>query len=187
MTETVLVTGGTGFIGGWAIVELLKRGYAVRTTVRSLNKEQQVRAKIATEVEPGERLDFFKADLTSDAGWDEAVAGCDYVLHVAAPVGVDAPRDPDELIVPTRDGALRVLGAACRAKVRRVVLTSAIEACRPSMDSPDGVSDELNGPIRTMSGLDLTVWRGHSRNGPPGILWPATLGQRLSPRSCQAP
>ncbi len=179
MTETVLVTGGTGFIGGWAIVELLKRGYAVRTTMRSLNKQQQVRAKIATVVDPGKRLAFFKADLTSDAGWDEAVAGCDYVLHIAAPVGVDAPRDPDELIVPTRDGAVRVLGAACRAKVRRVVLTSAIEACRPSMDSPDGVSDELNGPIRTTSSLDLTVWRRCSRNGPPGTSWHANPGRRL--------
>lgn len=68
MTSTVLVTGGTGFIGSWAIVELLKRGYAVRTTVRSLNKEQQVRAKIATRVEPGDRLTFFVADLTTDAG-----------------------------------------------------------------------------------------------------------------------
>lgn len=142
MTSTVLVTGGTGFIGSWAIVELLKRGYAVRTTVRSLNKEQQVRAKIATKVEPGDRLTFFVADLTTDAGWDAAVAGCDYVLHVAAPVGVDAPRDPDDLIIPTRDGALRVLRAACRANVQRVVLTSAIEACRPPMDSPDSVTDE---------------------------------------------
>ncbi len=143
MSATVLVTGGTGFIGSWTIVELLKRGYAVRTTIRTLDKEGQLRAKISTEVEPGDRLSCVVADLTSDAGWDQAVAGCDYVLHVAAPVGVDAPRDPDELIIPTRDGALRVLGAACRANVQRVVLTSAIEACRPPMTGPDGVSDEV--------------------------------------------
>lgn len=142
MPETVLVTGGTGFIGSWAIVGLLKQGYSVRTTVRSLDKEPQVRAQVATEVEPGDRLSFFVADLTHDAGWDAAVAGCDYVLHVAAPVGVNAPRDPDELIVPTRDGALRVLRAASRANVRRVVLTSAVEACRPPMTSPDSVTDE---------------------------------------------
>lgn len=142
MSKTVLVTGGTGFIGGWTIVELLKRGYSVRTTVRSLDKASAVRTRISVEVDPGDRLSFAAADLTSDAGWDAAVTGCDYVLHVAAPVGVDAPRDPNELIVPTRDGALRVLGAACRAKVQRVVLTSAVEACRPPMTSPDGVTDE---------------------------------------------
>ena len=142
MSKTVLVTGGTGSIGGWAIVELLKRGYSVRTTVRSLDKEPGVRARISSVVEPDDRLSFFVADLTSDAGWDAAVAGCDYVLHIAAPVGVEAPRDPDELIVPTRDGALRVLRAACAAQVERVVLTSAIKACRPPMKSPDGVFDE---------------------------------------------
>ncbi len=142
MSSTVLVTGGTGFVGGWTIVELLKRGYVVRTTVRGLDKEPGLRAQISAEVDPGDRLSFFVADLTSDAGWDTAVAGCDYVLHVAAPVGVHAPRDPNVLIVPTRDGALRVLRAACRAQVQRVVMTSAIEACRPPLISPDGVSDE---------------------------------------------
>jgi dihydroflavonol-4-reductase len=142
MPKTVLVTGGTGFIGAWTIVELLKRGYAVRTTVRSLDKEPGVRARISAEVDAGERLSFIAADLAGDAGWDAAVAGCDYVLHVASPVGHDVPRDPEVLIVPARDGALRVLRAACRAEVQRVVLTSAVEACRPPMTSPDGVSDE---------------------------------------------
>ena len=142
MSETVLVSGGTGFIAGWTIVELLKRGYTVRTTVRSLDKGPGLRAVISAQVEPGGRLSFAAADLTRDAGWDAAGAGCDYVLHVAAPVGVDARRDPDELIVPTRNGALRVLRAACRAQVRRVVLTSAVEACRPPLASPDGTSDE---------------------------------------------
>ncbi len=142
MTKTVLVTGGGGFIGGWSIVALLQRGYTVRATVRDLDRAPALRARIAAQVEPGERLSFFAADLGADAGWDAAVAACDYVLHVAAPVGVAAPRDPDALIVPTRDGALRVLGAACRAGVERVVLTSAIEACRPPMRGADGVGDE---------------------------------------------
>lgn len=142
MPKTVLVTGGTGFIAGWTIVELLKRGYAVRTTVRRLDKEPRLRAAISTQVEAGDRLTLAAADLTRDAGWDAAVAGCDHVIHVAAPVGVNAPRDPDELIVPTRDGALRILRAACRAGVQRVVLTSAVEACRPPLASPDGTSDE---------------------------------------------
>ena len=142
MAKTVLVTGGSGSIASWAIVYLLKGGYLVRTTVRSLAKEAAVRAQIATAVEPGNRLSFFAADLRSDEGWDAAVAGCDYVLHIAAPVGVDAPRDPNLLIVPTRDGAVRVLRAACSAKVERIVMTSAIEACRPLMTAPDSVCDE---------------------------------------------
>ena len=119
MSETVLVTGGSGSVGGWAIMESSKRGYSVRTTVRSLGKEPRVRARVSTEVDPGDRLSFFVADLTDDAGWDAAVEGCDYTLHVAAPVGVEAPRDPDDLIAPTRDGALRVLRAACRAELHR--------------------------------------------------------------------
>src|SRR6266540_1478774 len=102
MVETVLVTGGTGFVAGWCIVELLKRGYAVRTTVRSLSKEQVVRATISASIDPGDRLTVFAADLTSDVGWDAAVAGCDYVLHVASPLGVDSPKDPNALIVPAR-------------------------------------------------------------------------------------
>ncbi len=142
MSKTVLVTGGTGFIAGWTIVELLKRGFTVRATIRSLTKAATARAQIAAVVDPGERLSYVAADLTSDAGWDAAVAGCDYVLHIAAPVGVDAPRDPNELLIPTRDGALRVLRAACNAQVERVVLTSAIEACRPLLTSPDSMSDE---------------------------------------------
>src|SRR5262245_61302210 len=96
MSQTVLVTGGTGFIGGWTIVELLKRGYRVRTTVRSLDKEPTLRALIGTHVDPAGRLSFAAADLMAYEGWDAAVAACDFVLHVAAPVGVDAPRDPDE-------------------------------------------------------------------------------------------
>jgi len=74
MAETVLVTGGSGYIGGWCVVELLRRGYSVRTTVRSLSKEAAVRAAIAAEVDPGDRLSFHAATLTGDAGWDEAVA-----------------------------------------------------------------------------------------------------------------
>jgi len=128
MTETVLVTGGSGYIGGWCIVELLRRGYTVRTTVRSLAKEAAVRTAIGSEVDPGDRLTFFAAELTDDAGWDEATAGCDYVLHVASPLGTNLPDDPEELIVPAREGALRALRAAARAGVKRVVLTSSVAA-----------------------------------------------------------
>ena len=142
MAETVLVTGGSGFIGGWCVVELLKRGYTVRTTVRNLSKEAAARAAIAAEVDPGDRLTFYAAELTKDDGWDAAVAGCDYVLHVASPLGVDDPKDPDELIVPARDGVLRALKAATKAGVKRVVMTSSVAATYHSPSKADTVSDE---------------------------------------------
>jgi nucleoside-diphosphate-sugar epimerase len=142
MAETVLVTGGSGFIGGWCVVELLKRGYTVRTTVRSLSKEPAVRAAIAAEVDPGDRLSFYAAELTGDAGWDEAAAGCDYVLHVASPLGVDDPKDPQVLIVPAREGALRALKAAVKAGVKRVVMTSSVAAASPSPTAGDSLTDE---------------------------------------------
>jgi nucleoside-diphosphate-sugar epimerase len=141
MGETVLVTGGTGFIAGWCIVELLQRGYAVRTTVRSLAKESGVRAAVASATDAGDRLACFAADLTQDEGWDAAMAGCDYVLHVASPLGGGAARDPNALIAPARDGTLRVLRAATRAGVKRVVMTSAAAAARPRQGT-DAVSDE---------------------------------------------
>ncbi len=142
MAETVLVTGGSGYVAGWCIAELLKRGFEVRTTLRNLSKESAVRAAISAAVAPGERLTFFAADLTSDAGWDTAVAGCDYILHVASPLGSDNPKNPDELIIPARDGALRILRAATKAGVKRVVLTSACAAASPSRYTEDGVTDE---------------------------------------------
>jgi nucleoside-diphosphate-sugar epimerase len=139
---TVLVTGGTGFVGGWCIVELLKRGYTVRTTVRSLAREPVVRAAIAAITDPGDRLTFFVADLNSDEGWDTAVSGCDYVLHVASPLGADVPSDPNVVIAPARDGALRVLRAATAAGVGRVVMTSSTAAASSPPQGPDTVNDE---------------------------------------------
>ena len=88
MNKTVLVTGGTGFVAGWCIVELLRRGYRVRTTLRDLAKAPAVRMAVATQVGAGDRLAFCAADLTADGGWQAAMAGCDYVLHVASPLGI---------------------------------------------------------------------------------------------------
>jgi nucleoside-diphosphate-sugar epimerase len=139
---TVLVTGGSGYIGGWCVVDLLRRGYTVRTTVRDLGREAGVRDALGTLADTRERLSFHAANLTGDAGWDEAAQGCDYVLHVASPLGVPEPRDPDELIIPARDGALRALNAAIRAGVKRVVMTSSVAATSSPSSAPDGVSDE---------------------------------------------
>jgi nucleoside-diphosphate-sugar epimerase len=126
---TVLVTGGSGFIGSYCILRLLADGHQVRTTVRSLARVPDVRALLKTGgLEPGDRLSFVEADLERDAGWTDAVAGCEYVLHVASPFPPAVPRDEDELIVPAREGALRVLRAARDAGVKRVVLTSSFAA-----------------------------------------------------------
>ena len=138
MAQTVLVTGGTGFIAGWCIVQLLERGYAVRTTVRDAAKEQRVRAAVRSNTD---RLSVVVADLNDDRGWDAAVAGCDYVLHVASPLGGGAVKDRHALVAPARDGTLRVLRAAAKAGVKRVVMTSAAATARPPLTS-DRVSDE---------------------------------------------
>ena len=142
--QTVLVTGGSGFLGGWCVIELLRRGYTVRTTVRSLSREPQVRAAVGSEVEAGDRLTVIAADLTSDEGWPQAVAGCDYVLHVASPFPPKQPKDPDELIVPAREGTLRVLGASLDAGAKRVVVTSSVAAIRLSEGAPARPLDETD-------------------------------------------
>ena len=128
--ELVLVTGGSGFIGAHCILQLLEAGYRVRTTVRSLKREADVRSMLLVggAQEPGNRLAFVVADLEDDAGWPDAVAGCDYVLHVASPLPPSTPKNEDELIIPAREGTLRVLRAASDAGVRRVVLTSSFAA-----------------------------------------------------------
>jgi len=136
--KTALVSGGSGFLGGWCVVELLKRGYAVRTTVRDPGREAEVRAAVATQVDAGERLAVLAADLQGDAGWAEAAAGCDYVLHVASPFPPEQPKDPDELIVPAREGTLRVLKAALDAGAERVVVTSSVAAVSGSGKAVSG-------------------------------------------------
>jgi dihydroflavonol-4-reductase len=132
--QTVLVTGGTGYVASWCIAELLRQGYRVRTTVRSPKSEPAVRDAVSSV---DDRLTFHIADLTSDEGWDTAVAGADFVLHVASPLG-----DAGDLIGPARDGALRVLRAATSAGVQRVVMTSAANAASPSSYGEDSVTDE---------------------------------------------
>ncbi len=127
--STVLVTGGSGFIGSHSILQLLAAGHRVRTTVRRLQREGEVRAMLKEGgAEPGDRVSFAAADLENDAGWAEAAAGCDYALHVASPFPPNAPKHEDELIVPAREGALRVLRASRDTGVKRVVLTSSFAA-----------------------------------------------------------
>jgi nucleoside-diphosphate-sugar epimerase len=127
--STVLVTGGSGFIGSHCILRLLAAGHQVRTTIRNLKREGDVRAMLREGgAEPGNRLSFVAADLERDAGWPEAVAGCEYVLHVASPLPPSLPKNEDDLIVPAREGTLRVLRASRDAGVKRVVVTSSFAA-----------------------------------------------------------
>ena len=127
--KRVLVTGGSGFIAGHCILQLLDRGHTVRTTIRSLGKEGDVRAILTDAgMTHGDRLSFAAADLLSDEGWAAALDGIDTVLHVASPVMPGHVENEDDVIVPAREGTLRVLKAARDAGVKRVVLTSAFHA-----------------------------------------------------------
>lgn len=129
MTETVLVTGGTGFIAQHCIIALLNAGYHVQTTVRSLSREQEVRSYLRTGgVDAGDRLSFVVAELGADAGWDAAAAGCTYAFHGASPTPSGDQASEDDWIRPAVDGNLRVLRAARDAGMKRVVLTSAFGA-----------------------------------------------------------
>ena len=139
---TVLVTGGSGFIGSWCVIELLRQGYAVRATLRSLGRESATRAAIGKQVDVQDRLRFYAAELTTDDGWDAAARGCDYILHVASPVAVSEPKNPDDLIVPACDGTRRAIGAGLKAGVKRVVLTSSVAAASPRASARESVSDE---------------------------------------------
>lgn len=136
-TERVLVTGGGGYVAGWCIVELLRRGFAVRTTLRSHAREPVLRAALAAAGVATDELTVAVADLTADDGWDAAMAGCTHVLHVASPLSA-TDGDPT---AAARDGTLRVLRAAVRAGVRRVVMTSAAATARLPREAT-GVADE---------------------------------------------
>ena len=196
--EMALVTGGSGFLGAHCILRLLDAGYRVRTTVRSLSREAEVRAMLKTGgAEPGEALTFVAADLLSDAGWADAVKGCPYVLHVASPFPSITPKDENELIIPARDGALRVLRAAREAGVKRVVMTSSFAAIgyghQPSAapfteETWSDLSSPLRAYVKSKTVAERAAWDFIANEGgalelsvvnPVGILGPA-LGPDLS-------
>ena len=126
MNKKVLLTGISGYIGNHCAVELLKNGYSVKGSVRSLSKKEQVVNSIKKEVDPKDNLEFCELNLLSDDGWDEAVKGCDFVMHVASPFINMEPKDENEYIRPAVDGTMRALKAAKSAGIKRVVLTSSM-------------------------------------------------------------
>ena len=125
---TVLVTGASGFIAMHCILKLLEKGYKVRGTLRSPERETGLRKTFMKHTSVNDRLEFITTNLKTDAGWDDAVKGCQYVLHVASPFPSQPPKHEDDLIQPAKEGALRVLRAASSANVRRVVMTSSLAA-----------------------------------------------------------
>jgi dihydroflavonol-4-reductase len=125
VADAVLVSGGSGYIAGYVIRQLVAEGWMVRTTIRSLAREDGVRKLLAVD---NSRLKFFAADLVNEAGWAEAMAGCSHVAHVASPFPSHAVKDPNDLIIPAREGALRALRVAKAAGVKRLVMTSSIAA-----------------------------------------------------------
>jgi dihydroflavonol-4-reductase len=172
----VLVTGGSGFIGVHCILQLLEAGHTVRTTVRSLKREADVRAMLKVGgVDAGARLSFVEADLERDAGWAEAVAGCEYVLHVASPLPPKAPKHEDELIVPAREGTLRALRFSRDAGVKRVVVTSSFAAIgygHPPRTKPfdetdwtDPDSPGLEAYPKSKTVAELAAWEWWKREG----------------------
>jgi nucleoside-diphosphate-sugar epimerase len=125
MAGKVLVTGGSGYIAGFLIRQLIAEGWTVNTSVRSLKREAEVRGWLGVD---DSKLHFFAADLENDAGWAEAMAGCSHVAHVASPFPAGAPKNDDELVVPAREGVQRALRFAKAAGVKRFVLTSSVAA-----------------------------------------------------------
>jgi dihydroflavonol-4-reductase len=166
--KTVLVTGGSGYLAGWCIIDLLQRGYRVRTTVRNPSRERDVHAAVESQVGQGPHLTVHQADLMSDDHWANVIEGCDYVLHVASPFPPKQPKDPDELIVPAREGTLRVLRTALDHGVERVVITSSVAAVRLAKGAQAKVLDEsdwtdpddtsLTPYVRSKTIAELAAW-----------------------------
>lgn len=192
---TVLVTGGTGFLGVHTVLQLLQQGYDVKTTLRSFAKKDSIiKALEEGGISDFSHLSFFEADLTNDYNWDEAVKGCEYVLHVASPFPAQDPKDENELVIPARDGALRVLKASRDAHVKRVVLTSSFAAVGYSINTENhifteedwtDVNAELPAYIKSKTVAEKAAWEFIEREGnglelsvinPVGIFGPALGG-----------
>lgn len=195
----VLVTGGTGFVGGWTIAELLRRGEAVRTTVRDVSRAADIRSRLATAGLSAtlDRLEVVAADLSSDDGWAGAVAGCSVVHHVATPFLNTT--DEDAVIRPAVDGVLRVLRAARDAGVERVIYTSSCGAVyygHPPRDTPFTENDwtvidggPMSAYVKSKALAERAAWDFMTSEGgdltltticPSGIFGPALAGRAAS-------
>lgn len=145
MSENVLVTGGTGFVGAHIILQLLQKGYNVKTTLRSISSKSKVIDTLKVNgITTFDNLAFVEADLSKDNNWDAAMNGCDYVLSVASPVFMTIPKDEDEAIRPAVEGIVRILKAARNTGIKRVVMTSNFGAVGFSNKNPNTITTEAN-------------------------------------------
>ena len=193
--ERVLLTGVTGYIGQHCAAELLKQGYEVVGTVRSRIKADGTRTAIA-KAAPVDRLSFVEADLLSDRGWAEAMEGCDYVIHVASPFLLAEPKDENELIAPAVEGTKRVVAAAQRAGVKRLVLTSSTFAMIAGKVTgrygPDAWSDagaDIGAYAKSKTLAERAAW-GAAKGGKmeltviaPGAVFGPSLGAKMDGQS----
>lgn len=127
-SQIVLVTGASGFIALHCILQLLEQSYQVRGTLRTISQETHLRQILMQHIDADDKLEFVIADLLNDNGWDEAIKGCEFVLHTASPFPSESPKSEDDLLIPARDGSERVLKASVANGVKRVVLTSSSTA-----------------------------------------------------------
>jgi dihydroflavonol-4-reductase len=195
MSERVLLTGITGYIGQHCAAELLRAGYEVVGTVRSTAKAESTRVALS-KVAPVDHLRFAEADLLSDAGWDDAMRGCALAVHVASPFSMTEPKDERELIAPAVEGTERVIAAARRAGVRRMVLTSSTVAVTAGLDSgkygPDSWSDVdagIGAYAKSKTLAERAAWKA-VEGGPmelvvinPGGVFGPSLGAKLEGQS----
>jgi len=143
-SKPILVTGASGFVAIHTIIQLLQQGYKVRATLRTLSREAEVRETISKYVQANDRLEIIPADLEQESGWDEAMQDIEYVLHIASPFPLFEPKNEDELIIPAVEGTLRILRAAHKSKVKRVIQVSSVAA----------ISSGHNGENRTFTEED---------------------------------
>ena len=143
-SKPILVTGASGFVAIHTIIQLLQQGYKVRATLRTLSREAEVRETISKYVQANDRLEIIPGDLEQESGWDEAMRDIEYVLHIASPFPLFEPKNEDELIIPAVQGTLRILRAAHKSKVKRVVQVSSVVA----------ISSGHNGENRTFTEED---------------------------------
>ena len=168
MMSKVLVTGGSGFVGSHCILRLLHDGHSVRATVRSQAKAMALKKTLAsTGLMSTDDIEFVEADLISDSGWDKAMEGQEYVLHVASPFPAGVPKNENDIVLPARDGTLRVLRAARDARVKRVVVTSSFGAVgyggqpkAAAYDETDWTDPSLPNPpyIRSKAIAERAAW-----------------------------
>lgn len=178
MSNKVLVSGASGFIAGHCIIELLNHGYEVRGTVRDMSRTDKLRATLAKHSNHADKIELVEADLLDADSWVAAAAGCESVLHVASPLPVIQPKDPDEVVRPARDGTINVLTAARAQGVRRVVLTSSTAAVMSSArtsghytadDWTDLDRTDLSPYIRSKTIAELAAWDDVKTHGTPEL------------------